>query len=216
MDTKTARSSRILPSFVAIEGIDGAGTTTQLHRIAAACVELGRPHWITCEPTTMPIGKLIREVLGGGLDVRPETLARLYAADRYEHIYGEGDGILAHLDRGDLVVTDRYLFSSLAYQSIDCGFDTVSALNDEFPLPEIVLYVDVPPEIGDSRTSTREVREIFENTEFQTKVRDMYDRAFRDFAGSEMKIVWIDGTASPDQVFEKLWSHIDGIPIQKV
>ena len=213
---ETVSSSRVLPNFVVLEGIDGAGTTTQLHRIAAACTKLGRHHWITCEPTTMPLGKLIREVLGGTLKVRPETLARMFVADRYEHIYGDGDGILAHLDSGDLVVTDRYLFSSLAYQSVDCGYEAVVALNEEFPLPELLVYVDVPTEVGDSRASIRESREIFENTEFQKHVRDMYDRAFRDFAESGMKIVRIDGTASADQVFEKLWSHIEGLPIQKV
>ena len=199
---------RILKNFFVIEGIDGAGTTTQLKRIDAAFSGLGVPCWTTCEPTTTPTGRLIRQVLSGELLVRPETLARLFVADRYEHVHGEGNGILAHLERGEVVVSDRYLFSSLAYQSIECGFDAVFSLNAAFPLPEILIYIEVPVEIGEKRFAARESREIFENADFQAKVLTMYGKAIETYADFGMEILTVDGTGAEDQVFEKLWSRI--------
>ena len=207
---------RILRNFIALEGIDGAGTTTQANRIDHMCRESGVPCWITCEPTEMPVGKLIRRILRGDLVVQPETLARLFAADRYEHIYGEIDGIVNHLRRGEMVVTDRYFFSSLAYQSVECGFETVFALNNQFPLPEILVYIDVPTEVGDRRASTRDMREIFEHTDFQSKARAMYERAMLEYSDSGIEVLRVDGTEDEDRVFEKLWSRLHRLPIEKV
>ncbi len=76
--------------------------------------------------------------------MHPTTLALLFAADRAEHLLAAGDGILNRLERGELVISDRYLFSSLAYQSLDCDFEYVRALNAEFPLPRDVVFVDTP------------------------------------------------------------------------
>ena len=205
----------ILKDFIAIEGIDGAGTTTQLKRIAAQCKKTGVPCHPTCEPTEMETGKLIRRVLSGELSVRPHTLARMFVTDRYEHVFGER-GIISHLDSGELVVTDRYLFSSLAYQSVECGYDAVFELNKAFPLPEILFFLDIPVDVGEARASERKDREIFENSGFQTHVRKMYERAIDGHANLGMEIIKLDGTCSENEVFEKIWSRLQRIPIDKM
>ncbi len=206
---------KVLKNFVALEGIDGAGTTTQLEKVAAACKNADIPCYATCEPTIMETGRLIRKILSGELPVNPGTLARMFVADRYEHIYGK-DGIIARLDSGDLVVSDRYLFSSLAYQSVDCGFEEVSTLNEGFPLPELLVYLDIPVEVGDFRASGRKTREIFEYSDFQHRVRNMYERAIQSHENLGMEILRIDGTLSQDEVFEKLWSRLRRIPIENM
>ena len=83
----------ILTDFIVFEGIDGAGTSTQLNLISQ---KLGETAWVTAEPTDSPIGRLIREFLKGKFSLTENTVTRLFAADREEHIYGE-NGILSHL-----------------------------------------------------------------------------------------------------------------------
>lgn len=203
----------VLKRFVALEGIDGAGTTTQLKRIAAECGKENIPCYPTCEPTGMESGRLIRKVLSGEIVVKPQTLARMFVADRYEHLYGE-DGVISHLSSGEIVVTDRYLFSSLAYQSVECGYEAVYELNKDFPLPEVLIYLEIPAEVGELRASARENREIFENNDFQRRVLRMYERAIDAHDGLGMEIMVLDGTQSEDAVFEKVWSRIKRIPIE--
>ena len=140
-------------------------------------------------------------------------MARFFEADRYEHINGS-EGILAHLKNDEVVISDRYLFSSLAYQSVDCGFDTVYELNRHFPLPEIVVYIEVPAEIGDERAATREMREIFEYTEFQKKAIGMYDKAFERYGNSGIEVLRVDGTDPKEKVFENIWSRLQQLPIK--
>ena len=203
----------MLKKFVALEGIDGAGTTTQLKRIAAECGREGMRCYPTCEPTETESGRLIRKVLSGEIAVKPQTLARMFVADRYEHLYGEG-GVISHLLSGEMVVTDRYLFSSLAYQSVECGWEDVYELNKYFPLPELLIYLKIPVEVGEFRASRRENREIFENNDFQRRVLRMYERAIDAHHGLGMEIMVLDGTQSEDAVFEKVWSRIKRIPIE--
>ena len=199
---------RILDNFYALEGIDGAGTTTQLRLLEERYRGASIPAWGTCEPTTDRIGRLIREVLAGDYPVRPETLAHLFASDRYEHIYGTETGILARLEAGQKVVSDRYLFSSLAYQSVECDFDFVLSLNSDFPLPERLFYVDVPIEIGAERSAGREALEIFERIEFQKVVKANYERVLDLYGDSGMTIHLLDGTDSAEVISEKVWSML--------
>ncbi len=135
----------ILDRFVVFEGLDGAGTSTQLEMLRDALQQRGTPCFATCEPTDGAIGKLIRAVLRGELEVSGCTLALLFAADRSEHLYGS-DGVLAALRTGGSVACDRYLFSSLVYQSTDCSGEYVAAVNARFPLPRWLIFIDTPPE----------------------------------------------------------------------
>lgn len=195
----SAERSEILSRFVVFEGGDGSGTTTQLALIGRALDRAAVPHWTTSEPTDGPEGLLIRRILSGELERDPGTLARLFAADRNEHIYGS-NGILERLERGEVVLCDRYVLSSLAYQGVDCGSELPARLNADFPLPELLLYFDLDPAQSLGRIGEREHLDIFEDLPFQEKVAVAYRRALDAYAESGMKIVRIDASRSVAQV----------------
>jgi dTMP kinase len=197
----------ILEGFFVIEGIDASGTTTQLQRIRRRCLHANHPCWTTSEPTPGPVGTLIRSVLAGDVRISPLSLALLFAADRNEHVNGPG-GILEHLSRGELVVSDRYLFSSLAYQTLDCDFDTVLHLNGEFPLPEKLFYVDVPVDVAARRLAVRHQRDLFDEQRIQHRVAEHYERVLTHFADTGMDILRIDGTLEAAAVTAAIWNRL--------
>ncbi len=205
--------SVILDNFIVLEGIDGAGTTTQLDCITAELARRGVPHVKTCEPTSGPVGSLIRSVLGGKTEVRPETLALLFAADRREHLFAPGSGIVDQHESGKLIVSDRYLFSSLAYQSIDTGIDFPASINEDFPLPSHLFFIEIPIDVCMERLSSRKNAEIFEKRDFQQKVISAYRETLSLFTHSKMAVHVIDGTLRKEEVFGKIWEIIASMPI---
>jgi len=190
---------KILKRFIVFEGIDGTGTTTQLKALGASLERAGIPHRVTCEPTELPFGKLVRSVLRGETEARPETLARLFSADRNEHLFGR-DGIVEAIDRGETVVCDRYILSSLAYQGAACGLALPRLLNQDFPLPELLVYFDLDPELSMRRVDSRGAREIFEHLAVQRQVRSAYEKALSEFSASAMKIARVDASLSIEEV----------------
>ena len=198
-----------------LEGLDGAGTTTQAELLSERLKAEGRPHSMTWEPTDGPIGALIRSILSGRIPALPKTIALLFAADRGEHL-GSTDGILERTGRGELVISDRYLFSSLAYQSIQCGMEYVMGLNREFPLPQCLFFVDTPVEICQSRLAKRSARELFDNSSFQSKVRETYLAVIESFRGSGMKICILDGSRRAGEIGDEIWKVLGSLPIHKV
>jgi dTMP kinase len=188
-----------LRRFVVLEGGDGAGTTTQLGLLDAALTRAGVPHWTTSEPTDRPEGLLIRRILSGELPRDPGTLARLFAADRNEHLKAP-DGILDRLGRGELVVCDRYILSSLAYQGVACGPELPALLNADFPLPELLIYFDLAPEESIQRLGSRENLDIFEKLPFQERVRAAYREALARYASTGMRILRLDASRSVREV----------------
>lgn len=197
----------ILRRFIVLEGGDGSGTTTQLKFIGRALERADLPYWATSEPTELPEGRLIRRILSGELKRDPGTLARLFAADRNEHLKG-ADGILERLARGEIILCDRYILSSLAYQGVDCGPEIPERLNADFPLPELLLYFDLSPAQSLGRIVARGRLDIFEDLPFQEKVRLAYDRALDSYAGSGMKIVRIDASRSVKEVSREILTAI--------
>ena len=109
----------ILSSFVVFEGLDGSGKSTQA-RILSQNLASGSRHDVvlTAEPTDRPIGTLVRSVLRHQVTTTSRALALLYAADRSDHLYNGESGILKSLDEGSIVISDRYFYSSLAYQGV--------------------------------------------------------------------------------------------------
>ena len=202
----------LLDSFIVLEGLDGAGTTTQAALLARRLRDSGHNVWETSEPTMGPVGRLIRRVLSGEVVITPKSLAMLYAADRHHHLYESEEGIVARA-RSSLVVCDRYLFSSLAYQSVQCDYDLVYDLNRRFPLPRHLVYVDVAPEETEERRKGRTNAEIFENLSFQRSVYRLYHRALEEFSNTDMKIHLIDGSASPQHISDQVWKQLDIEPI---
>ncbi|HET7839039.1 MAG TPA: dTMP kinase, partial [Rectinemataceae bacterium] len=127
------------------------------------------------------------------LGADPGTVAHLFAADRHEHLYG-ASGIVERLGRGEAVVCDRYIFSSLAYQGVACGPELPLRLNRDFPLPELLLFFDLEPELSMGRIGHRGKREIYEELPFQEKVRKAYHDALRRFESGPMRIVRVDAS----------------------
>jgi dTMP kinase len=194
-----AASARTLERFIVLEGGDGAGTTTQLKRLGEALEAAGVPHWITAEPTDGPEGRLIRRILSGELPRDPGTLARLFAADRNEHLRGSG-GILERLERGEAVVCDRYVLSSLVYQGVACGRELPAELNAGFPYPELLLYFDLAPEQSLGRLGGRERLDIFEELPFQERVRAAYRAELASYAAPGMAIATVDASRGVEEV----------------
>jgi len=199
------RNREILKNFIVLEGLDGAGTTTQSGMLLERFRSGKTPASSTCEPTSGPIGRALRAFLKGSDTFVPSTAAYLFAADRNEHVFGK-DGIAERTALGETVVCDRYLFSSLAYQAVDCDSDLVESLNSRFPLPEYLFFIDVPPEVAERRMASRETREIYERLDFQRKVRDNYLKILSQCDGSPMRLLLIDGTSSPEKISDEIWS----------
>lgn len=200
--------TEVLNNFIVLEGLDGSGTTTQLHRVSDELTKMGRNVFKTFEPTDQPIGKLIRSILRKEIVQTPVTVSKLFVSDRYEHINGI-DGVKAHLDCGDFVICDRYLFSSLAYQSPECGFEYVKSINDEFPLPEHLFFISVPEELCQERMEKRgEEKELFDALEYQKKVRKNYEKILNIYKESDMKIHILDGTKSIENITKEILETI--------
>ena len=197
----------ILRNFIVFEGLDGSGTTTQTSLLRERLENGGRPCHATFEPTRAPIGTMIRSILGGGTAVTPYTMALLFAADRQEHLYAE-NGLAALAASGITVISDRYLFSSLAYQSGECGFSSVLSLNANFPLPEILFYLDLDPEICMERIAGRGRQEIYENLAKQKEVYGFYRQALEHFSDTAMRIVRLDGNLPIRELAENIWNYL--------
>ncbi len=196
--------------FIVLEGIDGSGTTSQTRALADRLRERGREVLETREPTSGAIGALIRErlsVRAAALD--PAALALLFAADRLDHLTRE---VLPAVAAGTVVISDRYLLSSLAYQSLDCDPDWIRQINARAARPDLTLVLEVPAEVAFDRVQRRmthgaAVEERFDALALQRRVAEHY-RRFRDDPGLGLVRV-IDGTAGPAQVTAALVAALD-------
>jgi len=203
----------IIPNFAVFEGGDGSGTTTQLSMLTERLKKSSKPCFFpTFEPTDGQIGKIIRAALTKETPLAPKTLAMLFAADRNEHIFGK-DGILEHVNRGELVVSDRYVLSSLVYQGIECGDELPTSLNSRFPAPETLIFLDIEPEIALERMKKRTSLEIYEYREFQIKVREKYKSLLGAYANKGVRVETVDAGLSAQEVADKVWSIVSQMPI---
>jgi dTMP kinase len=200
----------VLQGFIVFEGLDGSGTTTQSRLLHHRMEEAGLSSFLTCEPTENFIGKTVRQVLQKKVSVAPGTLAKLFAADRHNHLYHEEEGILSLLRKGTWVISDRYLFSSLAYQSVDWDFESVWSLNCGFPLPEHLVFLDILPEEGQRRIHDRNAPvEIYEKADLQDQIRANYFHAFSLFEHTKMKLHIFDASLSVRELEERVWKRLE-------
>jgi dTMP kinase len=164
----------------------------------------------TFEPTSSPIGTMVRSILRKELVTTPLALAMLFAADRENHLNNPVTGIVQRTLKGTLVLCDRYMHSSLAYQSIECGYDKVASLN-EFPLPQVLFYIDTPVSDCLHRIDDRDQgggRELFEHKEFLEKVRDNYEVIFAHLP-PDVRFVRLDGTADRQTIHTKVCAAME-------
>lgn len=195
--------------FIAIEGIDGSGKSTQAKNIAKRLEAEGHKVYLTFEPTDMRIGKMIRSILGGKEKADEKVIAALFVADRLDHILHETNGILKKLAEGYTVITDRYYFSSYAYHGAHMDIDWVIASNKmaaEILKPDVNIFIDVSPEVAMKRiNSNRESVEIYETLDNLKAVQAQYHLAFKKLQKSE-HIVTVNGDETPEKVTEALWA----------
>ena len=198
----------ILKGFFVLEGIDGAGTTTQLNRAAERAKAEGKALRADCEPTGHPVGALIRSILRHQIDALPAVLAPLFAADRRQHVDGP-DGVRAAVAAGLTVLSDRYFFSSMAYQSLDLPWDEVWALNAPFPLPETLFWFEVDVAEAQARIDRRgQARERFEDAPTQQKIRSAYHRAIGQAETEGLEVIRLDAARPVEALGDAVWERI--------
>ncbi len=197
-----------LGCFLAVEGLDGSGGTTQVALLADALRTRGIEVLITGEPTrTLPIGRLIRQALRGEEPLSDGVLPYLFAADRRDHLDRE---ILPALARGAWVISDRYMASSLAYQSLAAGFDYVVALNGRFRHPCLTLMLELDPSTSLGRVASRgEQRERFEVLETLQRVHGAYHQALAWVQEQGAAVAIIDASPGVGQVQAAVWAAVE-------
>ena len=187
------------PLFIAFEGIDASGKSTQVKLLADALNQQGHKVHITHEPTSAPIGKMIRDIFNHRMEGSQRTIAALFAADRLEHLLNKTDGIVKKIAEGYTVITDRYYFSSYAYHSVHVDMDWVIEMNREAAKilrPDLNIYIDISPEVSMERIKkNRDSVEMYETLENQKQVYAMYEKAF-GLEGEKEKIVKVNGNQS--------------------
>ena len=213
--------------FISFEGVDGAGKTTQVQQAHNYLQERGLRSLVTREPGGTPVGLTIRELVLHGLaafpsvavtggtdvvdasdDLAPRTEALLYAADRAEHV---AQVVRPALDRGDIVLCDRYLDSSVAYQAggRDLSEDVIRRLSlwaSQGLMPKRTYLLDADPSQSESRLDHEPDRLESAGDDFQQHVR----QAFLQLAQKEPdRFLVIDATQSIDQIWQIIQDDLD-------
>jgi len=205
--------------FIVIEGVDGAGTTTQVAQLTAALRQRGRSARETREPSIGPIGALLRQCLTGRF-VTPgpsgptapnwQTMALLFAADRLDHVAVEIDPLL---EQGVCVISDRYYHSSVAYQALTGTGDRAQAiawireLNGHARKPDLTIVLDVSAAQTAERRRQRGGVELYDADELQARLVDFYARLDQHFPGEA--IVHVPGAAGIDAVAAAVLAECD-------
>lgn len=179
--------------FIVLEGIDGSGTTTQARLLAEWLESLGHKVTLTAEPTTRPVGALIRQILKGALPEADEMLmAFLFAADRADHLHNV---ILPALAAGRIVVSDRHYLSSVAYQSLGVEMAWVETLNSRFRRPDLTFYLDISPTVGLARKQRQgNAAERYEKAALLERVRANYLAAIAHARAAGERVETIDAS----------------------
>jgi len=182
-------------TFICIEGLDGCGKTTQAKLLTK---KLGKSHKAiyTTEPSRGKIGAFIRECcLYGDKRLSAVVEALLFAADRVEHVENE---VLPALHEGRLVISDRYVYSSLAYQgAASLSLEWIEKVNEHALKPDLAVFIDVDPKIVMRRLKPN--RSVMENMETLQKVRDVYLKFV-----AKGELIRLDGNRTKAEVAEAL------------
>lgn len=193
--------------FITFEGADGAGKSTQVAALASELTARGYEVVTSREPGGTELGRAIRELLLHGGDVAPRAEALLFAADRAHHVAAK---IRPALERGAVVISDRYLDSSVAYQGAARALDPhdvreLSLWATGGLLPQLTVVLDVPVEQGFARRGGDHDRMEAEGREFQERVR----QSFLELAQAEPKrFLVVNGRAEIRQIAEQIWGVV--------
>ncbi len=197
--------------FIVLEGIDGAGTTTQAQLLGAWLEERGETALLTGEPTPARVGRIIRQILqhqlvdaeaDAPLAVDEETMALLFVADRADHLR---QAVLPALDAGRIVVSDRHYLSSVAYQSVRVDMAWVEELNAGLRRPDLTILLDIEPEVSLRRKRGQgQPAERYEKEAYLSRVRENYLLACEHARAAGERIEQIDGAQPIQAVTEQI------------
>lgn len=181
--------------FIVLEGIDGSGKSTHAVLLKERLEQEGYRVFLTCEPTEGEAGRLLRRCLTGEADLPEQAIAGLFMTDRIDHILNAETGLLSHLAKGEIVLCDRYYFSSFAYNSLYAPMDWVIAINRiarETLRPDLTVFLDILPESFLSRIESRGKKERYEKADLLRRVRENYTKAFELLP--EERVAVVDNT----------------------
>jgi dTMP kinase len=205
---------RVAP-FIVLEGIDGAGTTTQTARLSEALRARSLAVHATREPSDGPIGMLLRQMLTGRVvtpgaagPLRAAKLGLLFAADRLDHLEVE---VLPRLARGEWVVSDRYDHSTVAYQSVSArdpgSISWLRELNRFARRPDLTIVLDASPEVARARRLARAgAKELFDDDDLQRRLAAFYAEIDQHFPGEP--IAHVNADAGAEEVFSEVLSLV--------
>lgn len=197
--------------FIAFEGIDGSGKSTQVKLLSDKLIQEGHKIYTTFEPTDSPIGLIIRNIFKGKSEADHKTIAALFLADRLNHLLNKTNGLLLKMEEGYTVISDRYYFSSYAYHGTHMPMDWVIEANSlcaDLLRPDLTIFIDVPPEVCMQRLSgTRNMMELYESLGNLQKVREKYLESFEKLKQEE-NIFITNGNRSFEAIFTDIWNQV--------
>ncbi|MDR0318837.1 MAG: dTMP kinase [Nitrososphaerota archaeon] len=197
--------------FICIEGLDGSGKSTQAKLLTKKLCKEGYDTVFTAEPSKGKIGHFIRKRLFEQERMGTTVEALLFAADRLEHVQHT---IVPALQVGKIVISDRYVYSSLAYQgSAGLSLDWIEAINANAQKPDLSLFIDVSPEIVLKRL--RRKKSVMENLQTQRYVQEIYQNYVK-----QGLLKRVDGSKGRREVLDELYSvvicYLKKVEIKKV
>lgn len=198
--------------FIVLEGIDGCGSTTQAKLLVETLRQQGHAVTATAEPSTGAVGRLIRQALSGSdasVAFDWATMALLFAADRLHHVQ---EVVAPALAAGQIVVSDRYDLSSVAYQSATATegqamVPWIQSLNRFARRPDLTVVLDIDADTAEHRRRSRGgPEEIFEKRELQRRLVELYAEAERLVPGD--RLVHIDAAQEANEVQRRVLSAV--------
>lgn len=196
--------------FIAFEGLDGSGSTSQAHKLKERLIKEGWKAFATKEPTDNLVGGLIRGVLTKQWQISPDGLQLLYAADRAHHLQYK---ILPALEKNNIIISDRYAFSSIAFGALGVDFEWLKNLYTNYIRPDVTFLIKVSARVCIERiTKTRLHMELFEEEEKLKKVWKNYEKLADE---RENKIIIIDGEQVIERVTQDVWKKMEKILAKK-
>ena len=202
--------------FIVLEGIDGAGKTTQAAMLEKYLTESGRQVVRTAEPTGFPSGVALRRALSGAEKKSECEMAVMFVQDRIAHNIHRTEGIEAILRTGADVLCDRYYYSTLAYQGQSTEYAWVKGMNlscPEIRKPDLCIYLDLTPAQSLERIRAgRESLEIYENEETLGRVRAAFLRVFEDLKDTD-RIAVVDAYRTPEDIAAEIRGLVDALSV---
>jgi dTMP kinase len=193
--------------FIVLEGIDASGKSTQASKLASWLESQGRRVHLTAEPTSGPIGALIRQAFTERVPLDDRVIAALFVADRLDHLTNSHDGLLRMLADGIDVVSDRYYLSSAAYHASDVDIEWVvraNAISTDLLRPDLTIYLDLDPEEALARIERRRgIPDKFEARGRLESAHANYARAIARLAEVDF-VRCIPANRDADSVFEDI------------